>query len=130
MIQDEYTRCYNDGYKEGFKEGEGTGHTLAYDKGYNNGLNDAWECARKILFDPTHPKELPEALGTDTFCGIIEKYSASEAIQKIKEYEEQQDYKHRVTKKSIIKSHIEDMLENYTFDEIAEVLEWMKGEEE
>lgn len=77
--------------------------TCAFQKGYNmgtvdrvpdvekareQGRNEAWECARKILFDGDLPRELLEYLKVDTFCGIIEEYSASEAISKIYEYED------------------------------------------
>lgn len=61
---------------------------------YEKGLNDAWECIKKIgkmnvntlntVFD------LPNYIGVSLFTTLLTKYSASEAIAKIKEYEEKQ----------------------------------------
>lgn len=59
--------------------------------GYEAGLEDAWECARKILFDESLPRDILTDLGVNTFCGIIQDYTASEAIAKIKEYEEKKE---------------------------------------
>lgn len=59
---------------------------------YQRGLGDAWGVARKIVCD--------EGIDMNTLCtifrrgcsdSIIRDYSASEAIKKIKEYEEQKD---------------------------------------
>lgn len=69
------------------------------DASYERGLNLAWECAKKIAADMTienlkscglictndgeyEPEEYEYS------CEVINKYSASEAIAKIKEYEE------------------------------------------
>ena len=78
-------------YETGYRNGQDSVETWqqTYQVGYERGLNDAWEYARKILFDYTLT-DVKEKFGTDTFCGIIEKYSASETIAKIKEYEEKQ----------------------------------------
>lgn len=59
-------------------------------KTYEDGLNEAWEVARKII--DMNPIELGELIGIDTAfeSDIINKYSASEAITKIKKYEEKQ----------------------------------------
>lgn len=74
----------------------------AYDKGYNaglvesaayqEGLKDAWKCAKKIRF--MEKDKLKDAFGIQTDESIT-KYifrsiSASEAVNKIKEYEEKQ----------------------------------------
>jgi hypothetical protein len=75
-------------YKTGYEDGQKDKPSVFYEQ-YKQGLDDAWECARKILFDYTLT-DVKEKFGTDTFCGIIEKYSASETIAKIKEYEEKQ----------------------------------------
>ena len=59
---------------------------------YEQGLNDAWECARKIAH--SRPQEEWNDIcrlfnvAEDKQHTIFEKYSASEAIAKIKEYEE------------------------------------------
>lgn len=56
---------------------------------YQRGLEEAWEGARKLLFDSSLPRDILTELGADSFSGVIHKCSASEAIEKIKEYEEQ-----------------------------------------
>lgn len=80
---------YNQGYSDGLADGNINSGLFA-DKvieAYNNGLEDAWECARKLLFDSSLPRDILTELGTDSFCGVIHKCSASEAIAKLKEYE-------------------------------------------
>lgn len=72
-------------------------YRMLMDKSYERGLNLAWECAKKIATDMTienlkscglifdgeyEPEEYEYS------CEVINKYSASEAIAKIKEYEE------------------------------------------
>ena len=76
-------------YNQGFEEGKNY-YIQKYGNAYNKGLEDAWECARKILFDSSLPRDILTELGADSFCGVIHKCSASEAIEKIKEYEERQ----------------------------------------
>lgn len=60
---------------------------------YQKGLNDAWEAAMKIVLGKENggllSKELRMIFGTDSWCSIFAKNTASEAIQKIKAYEEQ-----------------------------------------
>ena len=58
------------------------------DVNYERGLNDAWECAKKIAYQEvdliaTFNKHLGESS-----IEVLKDYSASEAIAKIKEYEE------------------------------------------
>ena len=62
---------------------------------YNKGLNDAWEAAKKITFNinrggmPT--KELAMIFGEfNVWWEIMERITASEAIAKLKEYEQKQ----------------------------------------
>lgn len=85
----ELEKSYGLGYCDGIKDGNINTHTFKkkVQEAYNNGLNDAWECAKKIYGFSC--KELSEVLPESKeipFCS----YSASEAIAKIKEYEEQQ----------------------------------------
>lgn len=56
-----------------------------YGQGYEKGSQDAWECARKIYNDLSMDKCIEIFEGKSWF-----KYTASEAIAKIKEYEEKQ----------------------------------------
>lgn len=67
---------------------------------YQRGLEEAWEGARKLLFDSSLSRNILTDLGADSFCGVIHKCSASEAIEKIKEYEEQKKQTEEKTDKS------------------------------
>ena len=90
-IENHVKDVYNQGYSDGLADGNINSGLLAdrVREAYNNGLDDAWECARKILFDSSLPRDILTELGADSFSGVIHKCSASEAIEKIKEYEEQ-----------------------------------------
>lgn len=62
-------------------------------KTYEDGLNDAWELARDIITLPnSENKSLTwvrhNVFRTDALFDLIMNYSASEIIEKIKEYEE------------------------------------------
>ena len=90
-IENRVRHVYNQGYSDGLADGNINSGLFA-DKvreAYNNGLEDAWECARKILFDSSLPRDILTELGADSFSGAIHKCSASEVIAKLKEYEEQ-----------------------------------------
>ena len=81
ILSDEYARGYNAGTNHGIEITEA--------KDYEQGLNDAWECARKIVrgnYDDlfSNYKEPIHA---------IRALDASDAIAKIKEYEEKQTKK-------------------------------------
>ena len=86
--------AYDRGYKQGYKDGKTDVVTTSYEKG----LNDAWEAARKIMLSKSNGglgyevvlKIFQQAYitGTEHF-DILRERSASEAIAKIKEYEEQ-----------------------------------------
>lgn len=57
---------------------------------YENGLHDAWEIAKKIECDSEYDgDELIDMFGTYNVETIFAKYTASEALQKVKAYEEQ-----------------------------------------
>lgn len=61
------------------------------DANYTQGLNDAWECARKVVscngFDAV---TVTKIFGTSMIGEIFEHETPSEAIAKIKTYEEEQ----------------------------------------
>lgn len=63
-------------------------------KTYEDGLNEAWECTRKIACTPEKGgytwSALEQIFNTRSLSNIINTYTASEAISKIKEYEEEQ----------------------------------------
>ena len=56
---------------------------------YQRGLNDAWEAARKIVTWPDRSLINSDTFDLDHGESVFTKYSASEAIAKLKAYEEQ-----------------------------------------
>ena len=58
------------------------------EEAYEQGLSDAWEAARKIANMPYDEEEKAFGSGGWTF---IEKHTASEAIEKIRQYEQKQE---------------------------------------
>ena len=95
----QYQQGYVKGYLDGIKdERENAIIKDVYDKNFGNkkndyerGLDDAWECARKMYqFNPINNKQLCEELYDMGFNEFICSTTASEAIAKIKEYEEKQ----------------------------------------
>ena len=64
------------------------------DEAYQKGLDDAWEVARKIVLSPDEGgTSLPDLLaifGNGSMQRVFRNYSASEAIEKLKAYEEKQ----------------------------------------
>lgn len=62
----------------------------AKNKTYEDGLIEAWELARDIILadNTTFTRLRKNVFGDDAVFDIIRKYSASEVIKKIREYEE------------------------------------------
>jgi len=100
--------AYNKGYADGFGKAQTDSYVKGYEDGqkekpqaiyemkveeYNKGLNEAWEVARKI----EHPKgyfcNIKEVFGEESAFSVLLNMTASEAIQKIKDYEEKQTEK-------------------------------------
>lgn len=79
---------YKDGYAEGYKKGKN--ERLMMCDPYNRGRSEAWECARKIMDLTSDYVKCHEILGDCAPKYALTKYSASEAMQKIKEWEEKQ----------------------------------------
>lgn len=64
---------------------------------YEEGLNDAWEMARKIRLYPSDGgisiEDLGKIFGNQTHYDILRDYSAQEAIEKIKAWEDKNEIK-------------------------------------
>jgi uncharacterized protein YkvS len=90
-VEEIYKRGYAHGLKDASKDHES-------EKSYEQGLNDAWECARKIAVEMSI--ENMQSCGListsdeeyEYSCGVIRDYSVSEAMTKIKEYEEMKKF--------------------------------------
>lgn len=87
QIHDFAEKMYQAGYADG-------NNTNLIDEAYQEGLNDAWECFKKLVYPVKDggfsTERLCEIFGTSLPSHIIRDFSPSEAIQKIKDYEEQQ----------------------------------------
>jgi len=130
------------GYKIGYKKGyiDGLNRISDYEdkvrkEAYEKGLSDAWEAARKICTNWVLPDSvLSEIFGMNkTIDDIMKENTASEAIEKIRQYEQEQDRQARIEYDF---DEIKDVLEttakecNVSLDEIAAVLEKMRGEQD
>ena len=99
--QELHRSIFDKGYKQGFWDGkEEAANCDCRDNmegAYNQGLNTAWECAKKIVcytqYGGLGHYHLNEIFGIDSYSKIFLDNSASEAIAKIKAWEEAQQNK-------------------------------------
>lgn len=88
--------AYDKGYQDANVKISSNEQAIA-EKAYQRGLIDAWDAARKIIGDDIPTSYLVKMFGNDPYsviCRIFDVYSASEAIKKIRQYEqEQKDFK-------------------------------------
>lgn len=62
-----------------------------YDEGYQDGLNDCWECARKLMLRSNLSyADIYKIFGNGSEHFVLRTFSPSEAITRIKKYEEAQ----------------------------------------
>lgn len=94
-IHDLAEQIYNIGYRQGYQAGcKDTQEAMAGEKAYQQGLIDAWECARKMHhFNMETISRLCEDIYDMSFDEFICSKTASEAIDKLKHYEEEQKIK-------------------------------------
>lgn len=86
-------KAIEEAYHKGFEAGQHEATTLEYQQG----LNDAWECAKRIALVKTDKDcpyftvtELKKIFGCSTYQSVFDTYSATDAIEKVKAYEEHQ----------------------------------------
>ena len=84
--QELHRAVFDKGYEQGVNDGS-LDVKMRVDGAYEKGLNDAWECARKIIV-LDEPMCVVGGTGLKNF---ICNHSVSEAIAKIKEYEEKKN---------------------------------------
>ena len=84
-------QAYDKGYDKGYKDAK-----ELTDAEYLSGLDKAWECARKILYSIAFGgytcgelEKIFDIENMDDTVEIFKKFSASEAIDRIKKYEEE-----------------------------------------
>lgn len=87
-------KAYKDGYADAKTElGKNTINLVheERDRAYQQGLDEAWEVAKKIIHsNGLSLQKLMQIFGTAYFDKVLKENTASEAIAKIKEYEEKQ----------------------------------------
>ena len=89
--RDAAKETYSDGYKAG-RQDEKYVSAESRNEAYQRGLNDAWKAAKKNYLPEDHGglgyKTRMKVFGTDNIGWIFKNLSASEAIEKIRAYEE------------------------------------------
>ena len=90
--------AFNKGYKQGYEAGVASqGFTDGYTEeeagkrekdAYQKGMDEAWEVTRKIYSDDF---DLEKVFDEIMYARVFKKFTASEALAKIKEYEQNQD---------------------------------------
>lgn len=73
--------------KEAYEHGYYIGYSKYLNRSYEDGLKDAWEAARKI--DHMSDEDIKNVFGCG-FSAVFETIGASEAIEKIRQYEQEQ----------------------------------------
>lgn len=73
-------------YEKGWKEAEDH-YEKGYNDGYDTGLSDAWEAARTLWNTPNRK----EIFGHTTFNIVLTTLTAQEAIEKIRQYEQEKE---------------------------------------
>ena len=85
--------AYDKGYQDATVKISSDEQAIA-EKAYQRGLNDAWEAARKIACDRPHGgfriDTKQHIFGASDYAYILANYNASEAIDGIKAYEQEQ----------------------------------------
>lgn len=61
------------------------------DKACQHGLNVAWECMKKITHIVTDQGTMINLFGCRTFGTLLEKYTPSECIEKLRQYEQEKE---------------------------------------
>jgi len=90
QAQELIEQAYHKGFKAG-REDRQDWETSQADRLIEKGMNMAWEAARKILNAcGRNNKFLDDTFGVHAVFDIINTYSAPEAIEKIREWEEKQ----------------------------------------
>lgn len=128
-------------YKRGFKDGYDKHATDAKDvrecaehEAYHCGLDDAWECARKIVNAYTHanaenPNGLHKVFG-DYLTAYTFDMSPSEAIEKIKAWEQKKAEEEEKELCEEAKRKVEALAEDIGLDQMMDILFKLNGGEQ
>ena len=89
-----------------YQRGLSEGNDIGYKDGVKDGRNEAWETARKIVTWPDRSLINSDTFDLDPGESIFAKYSASEAIAKLKAYEEKQKADEDVKRGDVVRHKI------------------------
>lgn len=85
--------AYDYGYKQGYEDGRNNTEYMV-SSAYKHGMEESWEAARKLMISSSEgglePDIIAEIFDGLSYYMVLKDVSASEAVAKIKEYEEQQ----------------------------------------
>ena len=92
--------------EEAYRQGYDTGYGTKVNEFYEQGLVDAWECARKIssMDSPTRD----EVFGLVITSNIFDENTASEAIEKIQQYEQEQKKQESITTEDVMRQYLDN----------------------
>ena len=94
VTADAYQRGYENGFVAGHLKAEKSGQSF-YEDGYKRGLNDAWEAARKICLNDCDGgltvMEIAKIFDVSYYRDALKNYSASVAMEKIRQYEQEKE---------------------------------------
>ena len=82
-VEDTMRLSYNHGYDDGCRDSDASSAVLKIM--YEKGLQDAWECAKKIVHFRSKEDRMDfyRFMNIASYIDMFEKYSVSEAIEKI-----------------------------------------------
>lgn len=85
-----YEEARREGYNAGFENGNISDGTFEekVKEAYENGVNDVWECVNK-MYSKMDTTAIKSIFGVN-YYDVFEKFTASEAMAKVKKYEEKQ----------------------------------------
>ena len=128
--RDDAQKQVNEAYQRGLEDGKKAFDLLdaERDSEYQRGLNDAWEAARKIVTWPDRSLVNSDSFDLDPGENIFTKYSASEAITKLKAYEEKQKaYDEIKVGDEVVWTEDEDTVIIVTIIYTSSGIEWCDG---
>ena len=100
QAQELIDQAYNRGYTAGYSKAENDYHAKTEDdrqSSYELGLNIAWEAAKKIAGDCLSESKMTKELFNFNYAyPVFKNFPASEAIEKIREYEQKKQEKDEI----------------------------------
>lgn len=87
-IETQAEKAQEAAYAHGYSNAE-IKYRVEVKEAYQKGLSDAWEASRKVVALSTVDRR--EVFGSEYMYSILEKHTAAEAIEKIRQYEQKKE---------------------------------------